>query len=136
MPIHRHSCHLASAANLPTAEYGFNPDFAIGKCVVDAPACRAQTAAAQARGGPKTIVKKIVHVHSGAVHVLVHEDGNANEDVNVYEYEYVKNDAKTSLRFAAIVKIVLLRLCLSNIQVAPYSAQTELHLEGKICLKK
>ena len=27
------------------------PDFAIGKCAADAPACRAQTAAAQAGGG-------------------------------------------------------------------------------------
>ena len=33
------------------AWYGIIPDFAIGKCAADAPACRAQMATAQAGGG-------------------------------------------------------------------------------------
>ena len=33
-----------------------NPDFAIGKCAADAPACRAQMATAQAGGGAGSAV--------------------------------------------------------------------------------
>ena len=66
------------------------------------------------RGGANTINRKIVHVHSGAVHVLVHENENGNEYVNGYGCECV-NEKEERRRERERVRVCVRRKICCNI---------------------